>query len=416
MRYQNKTYELSDYRFRQKAFEINDVGESILSYIRSAPPESTLDQLISSLLDEYEIDETTLRGDACRFLERCIEKDVLINGALKTECDAVLKSIHEIQKDIPQLSISHFGHVVKLGGSFTPGCQSCARGRWAVLGVGYECNLCCDFCPYPEGMLKGGGKSGSDGSDETIFFSGHKFTSFRDLQFQFSLISDQFDAFAWVGGEPLLPLAQRKFLPLVRDFHRDYPSYHQWVYTNGTFATATSMQDLYDAGIRELRFNLAATNFSRTIIAHMKEARNIFPYVCLEIPMTTKTYEGLLANLDAILATGIDQWNLAEFIVGREQLTNRRKSLQGEGRLYNYRGFITSPVSSRLYTYEIIRRAARENWPVVINDCSNEYKYYKLSIQERRRTTIFRGQQDYWNNNYGFCEIDAFNAHLDGAP
>jgi pyruvate formate-lyase activating enzyme-like uncharacterized protein len=148
----------------------------------------------------------------------------------------------------------------------------------------------------------------------------------------------------------------------------------------------------------------------------MKEARNIFPYVCLEIPMTTKTYEGLLANLDAILATGIDQWNLAEFIVGREQLTNRRKSLQGEGRLYNYRGFITSPVSSRLYTYEIIRRAARENWPVVINDCSNEYKYYKLSIQERRRTTIFRGQQDYWNNNYGFCEIDAFNAHLDGAP
>ena len=138
------------------------------------------------------------------------------------------------------------------------------------------------------------------------------------------------------------------------------------------------------AGIRELRFNLAATEFSGKVIDRMKMARSIFDFVCLEIPMLKKTYEGLLRNAGAILETGLDQMNLAEFIVGSNHLAQPDKLIE-EGRLYNYKGFMTSPISSRLYTYDTIKKAAREKWPVVINDCSNEVQVFQAIYPGEQR-------------------------------
>ena len=324
----------------------------------------------------------------------------------------MLREIHAIQEDIPELTISKFGHVVRLGKEFTRGCQSCRRGKWAVFFVGPYCNHNCWYCPYtdiperhrlPQDPVENGADS--------ISFAGIRFRSFRELQLQFSLIHEKFDAFAWLGGEPMMPGVLERILPQIQYFHEAYPTYHQWMYTNGTFATNDNMRRLYDVGIRELRFNLSATQFDRKVIARMKEARRIFDQVCLEIPMTRKNYESLLETADEILDTGLDQMNLAEFIVGEHHLAQAEK-LQGEGRLYSYKGFICSPVKSRRYTYEVIRRAVKEKWPVVINDCSNEYKYYKLSIQEAKNVNIFQGRTDYWRNTYRLTEIDAFNDAL----
>jgi len=411
MIYQNKAYKLSQYLSFQGKLESNEVGTDILAFIENSAIGSSLNDLIAFLIRKYEVEEATLRTDVSNFIEKCIGKDILVNDEIEEDCRQVLRDIRRIQGDLPQLTVSNFGYVARLGQRLTPGCQSCYRGKWAVFFVGVECNLRCFFCPYTAVLQRFPQEQGSGNLDESISFLGLTFHTFRELMLQFSLIKDQFDAIAWVGGETMMPSVQKRILPLIRYFHESYPDYHQWMYTNGTFATVSTMHALYDAGIRELRFNLAATNFSSRVNENMSRARQIFEYLCIEIPMTGESYQGLVRNASRILDTGLDQMNLAEFIVGANHLAQKEK-LRSEGKLYNFMGFITSPISSRHYTYKIIRKAIDEKWPVVINDCSNEYKYYKLSVQKSKGINIFQGARDYWNNNFSIRDVGAFNDWL----
>jgi len=415
MIYADKPYVMSPYRFRHHSFEPNEVGKEILAFITTSPANSTFDDLVAKLQSMYDVDRATLETDARAFVEDCIRRDILLNRDLKTDGEAVVEGIHRIQEEIPELTVDKFGYRASLGGPWTPGCQSCSRGKWAVFSVGIGCNLHCWFCPYTGGLEKQrlDASQGIDGGIEHIGFMGLRF-SFRELKLQFSLIHDKFDAFAWIGGEPMMPRVLDDTLPMIRYFRETYPDYHQWMYTNGAFATNENLHRLFDAGIRELRFNLAAVDFSRKVIARMREAKKIFPHVCLEIPMTRKSYEGLMAHREEILDTGLDQMNLAEFIVGQDHIAD--PALRDEGPLYSFKGFISSPVASRRYTYDVIRTAVEEKWPVVINDCSNEYKYYKLSIQENKGVRIFQGQMPYWNNGYRLQEIDDFNERLRQRP
>lgn len=413
MIYNEKEYVVSRYSGYMVGSEPNDVGRDIMSFITNHPSDSTIETLMGLLLAKYDIDEETLKKDVRTFIEACIKRDILVNRELDEESERVTREIQAIQREVPELTVSDFGYVAKLGDEFTPGCQSCARGKWAVMFVGAPCNLGCFFCPYvglfeqPRGTIVQ-----NEGSELTVSFLGATFTSLRELQLQASLVKDDFDGIAWVGGEPMMPTLLPKLLPFIRYFHEAYSTYHQWLYTNGTFATRENMQALYDAGIRELRFNLAATNFSKEVIENMKEARKIFDYLCIEIPMLKDSYEGLMKNYASILETGLDQMNLAEFIVGYNHF-EKPDVLAKEGKLYNYKGFITSPISSRKYTYEVIKKAAEEKWPVVINDCSNEYKYYKLSVQQNSTPNIFSGGgTDYWNNSFPLGKVESFNEKL----
>lgn len=406
--YKGKRYIVSPYTFRWPLLDFSEVGRDVIAFISTAREEASLEALLTHLQAIYEVDRLTLERDVRAFLDDCIAKDYLINAELDVESDALIREVQALQAEVPALTLTNFGFEVKLGEAFTPGCQSCSRGTWVVFNVGLDCNLSCSFCPYTNTLFKRQWDARDPGNGAlNIAFLGTRFRSERDLKLQFDLIHDEFDGIAWVGGEPMMPAYQQSLTSLVRYFHRAYPGYHQWLYTNGTFATKQAMRELRDAGIRELRFNLAATDFSRQSIAAMKEARKIFDFVCLEVPMTRSAYEGLVANIDEILDTGLDQMNLAEFIVGRHHLENPA-ALAGEGRLYVYKGFICSPIESRRRTYAIIKRAAAERWPVVINDCSNEYKYYKLS-KGQRGSGIFNGLLDYWNNNYSLRDIDRFN-------
>lgn len=409
MIYREKIYKRSRYRGQPAKFAGSRIAMDILSLIDSLPAETGLDDVIQVLLTRYETDANTLRDHVVKFIEKCIQSDVLVNRDIEERCDRVLQEIQSIQRSIKDLTISHFGFVARLGNPLTPGCESCQRGKWAVFFIDAACNRSCYFCPYTRGVGRMSRKDWQDfDPGELISAFGVQFHSYRDLKYQVSVVKEEIDAFAWLGGEPMLPGVLKRILPLIDYFHKEYPGYHQWMYTNGTLATTGNMRDLHDAGIRELRFNLAATDFSPAVIDNMKRARRIFDHVCLEIPMLRRTYEQLDANIPRILDTGLDQMNLIEFMVGENHLS-RPEVLEREGELYNYRGFITSPVLSRQYTYNIIKRAWKEKWPVVINDCSNEYKYHKLSVQQNRRVSIFQEARDYWNNRYTLSEIESFN-------
>lgn len=415
MRYRDTHYVVSPYRFRWAPFDFNDAARDAFAFIETAPPDVELRAVVSHLRGKYAASRTTIERDLRAFLDDCIARDLLISADLDIESDRALDHVHAMQARTPTLTVTNFGYEVRLGPSLTPGCQACSRGTWAIFNIGARCNLDCWFCPYtPEHRAQPARDAGRDNGIASIGFLGARFRSARDLQFQFSLVRDRFDAIAWVGGEPMLPALRGALLPLIRAFHQAYPAYHQWVYTNGTFAAPRRMRELADAGISELRFNLAATGFSRTVIRRMREARKIFRHVCLESPMTARAYRQLMAHASEIVDTGLDQMNLAEFIVGRRHLAHA-STLAREGRLYCYKGFICSPVLSRQYTYAVIQRAVEERWPVVINDCSNEYKYYKLS-RKHRGPGPFEGCLGYWDNGYALREIDRFNQRLGQRP
>lgn len=415
MLYLGKDYIFND--SRPNRAKLNAVGQDIVGYIRAHGVNCSFDQLVSHLLESYEVDRKTLERDAVAFVEDAIATDILVNVELLKRSEQVINNIHEFQAEIPQLSVYNFEYCAVLGREeLSPGCSSCQRGRWAVMLVCPKCNLSCYPCPYTRTSADGklahicsghcGAPTDCD-SCEIVNFRGITFTTLRELQLQFDLVKQEYDSFAWIGGEPMLPEVMRKMLPMIRYFREAYPSYHQWVYTNGTHASADNMNALSDAGIREIRFNLAATSFDKTVVAAMKKASSIFEWVCLEIPMNGTTHAQLLENITAVLDTGLHQMNLGEWLVGTNHFGDPNR-LRAEGELYSYRGYMTSPVTSRQYVYDIIKRAAAESWPVVINDCSNEYKHYKLSVQQKH-TSIFQGHRGYWNNTHRVSDVERWN-------
>ncbi|MDP3142689.1 MAG: hypothetical protein Q8N14_01900, partial [Candidatus Omnitrophota bacterium] len=73
-------------------------------------------------------------------------KEALLKEELALESQ-VMSAIRKRQKSIPQLTITNFGYLVRLGKRVSPGCQSCNEGKWEVLHCNTQCNCSCRFCP-----------------------------------------------------------------------------------------------------------------------------------------------------------------------------------------------------------------------------------------------------------------------------
>lgn len=150
--------------------------------------------------------------------------------------------------------------------------------------------------------------------------------------------------------------------------------YHQWLYTNGIYATEDVMKKLKDAGLNEIRFNLAATNCSDKVIEKLKIARKYVDYLCIESPMFTKFYNTFIKKKQKILDTGVDHIHFAEL----QLFPNTFKIFVDEGPIYRHRSAYISPIKSRQLTYDIFELAANEGWKnVVLFDCSNDCKFLR---------------------------------------
>lgn len=282
-------------------------------------------------------------------IEDCLERMVIFNIR---ERQAALKNLH--------CDKYHY-RAVWGGKDLTPGCESCLKGSWTQIRSSCECNAACPFCYYHEK------KDDYIASNRFRIANCQDLLSTRDIQAMFELQGHKMDGVAWVSYEPLMDVP--KILPVIKTVHEC--GKHQWLYTNGINATPQIMEQLAAAGLDELRFNLAATNCSEQVLEHMKIARGLFKYLVIESPMYTKFFNIFMGKRERILATGVQQINLAELHLNNHNLD----SMKEEGPLYTYRHGYVSPIKSRQLTYEVMATAERENWAnVVINDCSNELK------------------------------------------
>lgn len=283
------------------------------------------------------------------------------------------KVLEDIEKRRSQLDIykpnKFLSFYIPKGKDFTnlsQGCYWCLQNKISHIRHSSKCQLNCDFCYF----------HGKDEDSRIVPKWAYRESNTRynlDLDEMKLMMEKQFigkvKAMGWLEKEPLFEL--EKMEPLMR-FIADN-NIHQYLYTNGILADEETLVKLDNWGLNEIRFNLQATNFDENVLTNMELACDILETVCIETPMFSKTFNNFIENKDRILKSGIKQINIPEL-----QLSPANFHLfKDEGQIYRHRRGYTSPVSSRHYVYDLIEIALKESWDVIINDCSNDTKFYR---------------------------------------
>lgn len=253
------------------------------------------------------------------------------------------------------------------GTTLSKGCQACKAGRWLCIVVGHRCNAKCPFCP----QVKTAARNELDGAFATLWM--HDVETYAEL-FQQEHIS----GISYTGGEPLLYLD--KVLDVATKITAKCPGIYQWIYTNGILAGKNTFARLRDAGISEIRFNLAASDFADDMMEKVRGANAYFQRVTVEVPSTADTYRQLVQNGKAALLVryGVTQLNLCELLM----VTPKAWETYSRGQIYAYSslffGPLTVPVFSRNITYAIIRHVVDSGIDLLVNDCSHDAKHLQV--------------------------------------
>ena len=279
----------------------------------------------------------------------------------------VVSKINDRKKKIKGLNSEGHGYINYYGEELSNGCKICLFGKGinAIRSVS-ECNLRCSFCYYknthettpilqPEHYLVGGGKYEA---------------RLDELKIAVDKQKETVDAVTWVFKEPFMNI-EKHYEP-VKYIHD--AGLYQWMYTNGTLCTKENLNKLAEAGLEELRFNLAATECSDSVIEMMEYAASIFPSVGIESPMYKEYYKSFLKKKKKILSSGIKFINCAELHFTPENINESMKNLDN---IYIYKFGYVSPMDSRMYTYDMLELASKEKWDITVHDCSNQTKVFR---------------------------------------
>jgi len=245
----------------------------------------------------------------------------------------------------------HKPHQAVSTGDLIPGCEICVRKGYLSFQVGFACNARCPFCfldTHP-----------ADEPDEDEVY--HR----RALLKRFHRHVEELEGVALTGGEPLLYLPELE--TCVREMRAAKPTLHFWVYTNGILADEEHLRALRDLGIQEVRFNLAATEYSESTLEKLALARKMIEHVAVEVPCYPPQKPALMACLGELDRIGIDQLNLQELWVTSSNV----QRLSGEG----YQSGVLSAkkfflYGSRRMSYEVMAHCIAEGYSFTVNDCT----------------------------------------------
>lgn len=243
---------------------------------------------------------------------------------------------------------------------FSKGCRSCLLGTGlSAIRKTNKCNLHCKFCynygelddipPVGEGMWEIGG---------TKFYE-------KDIDLLLSIYPKP-TGVSYVYLEPFMEIEE--YYPVIKKFSD--ADIHQHLYTNGLLATEESLKALGEAGLDEIRFNLAASNCSDKVIENIGIAKKYIKSVGVESPMTPEFFTSFLKKKQAILEVKPDFINCAELHLNENNIGN----YYGENMYISRHGYI-SPIWSRELTLKLMKIADEEKWDLVVHDCSNYTKF-----------------------------------------
>lgn len=152
------------------------------------------------------------------------------------------------KKIIPDAHKKHYGSYMSFDDKpLSPGCMSCKTGGWLCVFIGTRCNCHCVNCPNPD----------VNNDNDTSSISGYGVGGIDEILN--ILEAPNYTGVGISGGEPFLYMD--KLVEWVKKIKSKFPYMYVWTYTNGVHAICENLERLSNAGINEVRFDLAAENY-----------------------------------------------------------------------------------------------------------------------------------------------------------
>lgn len=293
--------------------------------------------------------------------------------------------IHKYQEDVrSSLVIQDSGNTIftKTDGiELSKGCQSCKKGTWWCLFAGLKCNTLCKFC-----------RQNKDESYIESYSHPRSIATYwiDDVKFYIDKGGALLEGISYSGGEPFMYLD--KIYEIARHTKENQGHIYQWVYTNGILVDKASLKKLKQAGISEIRVDLAATHFDYSILNKLKDIKEIIGKVTVEVPSIPEVFKKLVSEkvLDQLVELGVTQLNLAELELAREM---NWQSFGINEDIVEYdipSGILVGPIYSRILTYGIIKYAQESKLNILINDCSFGAKHLQKIMREMSLPTFMK--------------------------
>ncbi|NJE77310.1 radical SAM protein [Thermococcus sp. ES12] len=161
------------------------------------------------------------------------------------------------------------------------GCQLCVRGEKLVLFTTGKCPRDCFYCPLSEHRR-----------GDVVYANERPVRSLDDI-IEEALLMDAKGA-GVTGGDPLARLERTaEHIRVLKEAFGE--SFHVHLYTTGALATKKNLEELYDAGLDEIRFHPDLFNpNSRLFKIEIENIRNAFDFdwdVGGEIPSVPGQFE-----------------------------------------------------------------------------------------------------------------------------
>jgi pyruvate formate-lyase activating enzyme-like uncharacterized protein len=285
-------------------------------------------------------------------------------------------------------------------GSLSPGCRTCVAGTWCCLFVTGDCTKTCFFCPSTQRACD---RNIQPFVPENIVFSSiHGFLEYLE-KFNFEGVS-------FSGGEPFLVID--KVLEYINGIRRWFgDKHHIWAYTNGDLVTLENLSLLKQAGLNELRFDIAANNYDLTAV---EKAVGYIDTVTVEIPAIPEDKENLKPVLKEMKKIGVKHLNLHQLMKtenNAENLNHRGYSTVNEA-LYPGQAPI---MESELAALDILKHAIETKLDLPINYCSRCYKHRFQGMAHRKRAVQFCKDNKTDQTATGYLRKLAIDASTDEA-
>ena len=277
-----------------------------------------------------------------------------------------------VKKEIPEAFIEGDGEIIYTG-ELSPGCRACKEGSWDCIFITMRCNLDCNFCSRSN--MAGKDYAGlAYGANPKEVTKNYARTKIKGIGFS--------------GGEAFLE--PKRLFDWFVILKQAFPDNYFWIYTNGLLAKKEMLHQIGKLGIDEIRFNMAATNYTcPDVIDNLKSAVEIIPRVTVEIPAVPDHSVRILSSLEKWATAGVKYLNCHELM--REKLSNSM-DLSGDFKTLTLEdGHQTDfCYQSRLLTLNVMKTVLAKKIPISVNDCSSQSKIRQLRGRRRSLSPLVK--------------------------
>ncbi|NOQ28393.1 MAG: radical SAM protein [Bacteroidales bacterium] len=235
--------------------------------------------------------------------------------------------------------------------SLSKGCQLCGEGDWSCLFITGKCNAKCFYCPTSQNI------DGIPSTQRTSFDNVDDYIQYLEyFDFKGASLS---------GGEPLIVFDRTlNYVKNIKKYFGD--KLYLWIYTNGILGSKEMYNQLANAGLDEIRFDIGASNYN---LKYIKLVKDSIPNISVEIPAVPEELEQLKQILPELIEIGVTNLNLHQL-----RLTNyNAPKLLPKNYTYLH-GEQATILESELTALKIIEFVADNNLKIGVNYCAFHFK------------------------------------------